>query len=107
MSDRKIKALEGSVEKWQNIVDGGLDKGAANCPLCREFGCTSCPVMKDTGHRDCDYTPYKDWFDHHESNKRCDPNKASFKVVCEKCKELAIKERDYLQGLLDKERKID
>ena len=88
MDKRTAKALEGSIEKWQKIVDflkwkrevhfsrafwrklHSLEQGASNCPLCQLFsenGCANwragafryCPVIgQDKGGRGCTFTPY-------------------------------------------------
>ena len=56
-------ALEGSIAKWEAIVDGtGIDKGVANCPLCHLFSytkdCKGCPVAEVSGDTGCNNTPY-------------------------------------------------
>jgi len=96
-------ALEGSIAKWQAIVDGnGEDRGARNCPLCQAFLtnadgslCTGCPVYKVTGRTSCSASPYAEWDDHldeHESFPR--------RVRCPECKKLAQAELSFLQSLL-------
>ena len=60
-------ALEGSIAKWQRIVEGtGRDHGAQNCPLCQLFyykfnPCIGCPVMDRTGQSMCLGSPYAEW----------------------------------------------
>jgi len=61
-------ALEGSIDKWQKIVDGtGEDLGVDNCPLCQMFktqeedSCEGCPVMEMTGEPNCRLSPYVSW----------------------------------------------
>ena len=60
-------ALEGSIAKWQSIVEGtGKDNGAQNCPLCQLFyykldTCKGCPVMDRTGQTTCLGSPYAEW----------------------------------------------
>ena len=60
-------ALEGSIRKWEKIVDGtGEDRRGDNCPLCQLFidetgSCGSCPVYVVTGEEDCSRTPYVAW----------------------------------------------
>lgn len=71
MNKRTLKALQGSIAKWQAIVDGtGVDKGIKNCPLCLLFNnddtfiahvCVGCPVMERTGKRFCRDTPHEKW----------------------------------------------
>jgi len=57
-------ALELSIEKWQDIVDGtGENNGIHNCALCRYYqldqgGCEECPVAIKTGQNYCQGTPY-------------------------------------------------
>ena len=52
-------ALEGSICKWETIVDGrGEDLCGDNCPLCQIFArkngsCKDCPVAKASGNDDC------------------------------------------------------
>jgi len=68
--------LEGSVEKWQFIVDWLSDNpdevllngSAVTCSLCYEYGifsdhddrwsCAGCPIAEHTGHAGCRHTPY-------------------------------------------------
>jgi hypothetical protein len=61
-------ALEGSIAKWQAIVDGtGVDRGADNCPLCKMFiskNCRGCPVRERTGFGGCGNTPYREYVVH-------------------------------------------
>lgn len=64
--DRKtLKALKGSIKKWEKIVAGKEeDMGNYNCPLCHEFldkDCRGCPVKKATGKVGCDNSPYELW----------------------------------------------
>jgi hypothetical protein len=73
MDERTKTALEGSIAKWQAIVDGtGFDRGPDNCPLCIAFfdtqgenddgytvsECNDCPVYQYTGETGCQRTPY-------------------------------------------------
>lgn len=61
-------ALEGSIKKWEAIVDGtGIDAGQDNCPLCQKFfkedvetghKCGGCPVKEESGEDGCRNTPY-------------------------------------------------
>jgi hypothetical protein len=63
------KALEGSIKKWEKIIDGtASDKGTDNCSLCQRFmlDCQTineekCPVYEVTGKKYCKNTPYSDW----------------------------------------------
>jgi hypothetical protein len=60
-----LKALKGSIRKWEKIVLGtGRDEGALNCPLCRLFiedDCIGCPVFERTSKPACGDSPYGDW----------------------------------------------
>lgn len=61
MEAATLKALQGSIAKWEAIVAGtGEDDGAVNCPLCHLFGdtCQGCPVMQKTGQFNCGGSPY-------------------------------------------------
>lgn len=75
MNAKTLKALRGSIAKWQAIVDGtGVDEGNKNCPLCQRFVyfwfgykkpiakmCVGCPVYEKTGKKGCRNTPYDDY----------------------------------------------
>lgn len=86
-------ALELSIEKWQDIVDGkGEDLLSQNCALCEIDGmqtdknpdldeCRSCIIFKKTGKSNCLGTPYYDIKDE---------------------KERALKELEFLKSLRKK-----
>ncbi len=75
MDAKTREALEGSIAKWQAIVDGtGYDRGISNCPLCKMFYenitinvddfntyCCGCPVSEKVGDDNCMETPYMRW----------------------------------------------
>jgi len=65
MDERTLKALNGSIEKWEGIVAGSThDMGVENCPLCKKFihhECEGCPVRHKSGHRYCAATAYSKW----------------------------------------------
>lgn len=64
MDKRTLKALQGSIKKWESIVAGvGKDLGGNNCALCIAFpSCDNCPVIDIGGGTfACDNTPYDDW----------------------------------------------
>jgi hypothetical protein len=95
MPPETLTALQGSIAKWQAIVDGtGVDNGAENCPLCQlfhadfrtdeEFGCSGCPVS-EAGHHGCGGTPY-DAYSHARTEG--------------KEREAAVKELAFLKSLL-------
>ena len=62
-----LKALNGSIEKWEKIVSGkGIDLGQDNCSLCKLFwrmdgACGHCPVAEKTGQDGCLGTSYFDY----------------------------------------------
>lgn len=66
MDTETLKALRGSIAKWEGIVAGTVaDEGGENCPLCQMFvlesetaSCTGCPVAARTGRDDCYRSPY-------------------------------------------------
>lgn len=63
MAAETLKALKGSIRKWERIVDGtGSDQGTKNCPLCQLFwsgDCLGCPIREQTGDPYCLRTPYE------------------------------------------------
>ena len=74
MNKQTLKALKGSIKKWELIVAGdGVDNGNENCPLCVRFysrQCAGCPVMEKTGESDCWDTPYMgEWWDAREKDE--------------------------------------
>jgi len=105
MDGKTLKALKGSIKKWEKIVKGtGVDEGDKNCPLCKLFflkKCLGCLIFEKTGRFGCIKTPYNDWVNHHilkHENKL-----KKMKVYCDTCKELAQKELDFLKSLSKKE----
>lgn len=68
MNANTLKALRGSIKKWERIATGhGKDGGSTNCPLCKEFlsqnsPCHGCPVMQRTGQASCRDTPYVNFY---------------------------------------------
>ena len=66
MKKKTLKALKGSIKKWEKIVAGtGTDEGLDNCPLCKvfyaDFTCQDCPVYKKTGQILCAGSPYTEY----------------------------------------------
>ena len=119
MDERTLKALRGSIVKWEAIVDGsGVDKGVNNCPLCKEFEaipdpdddeqdcCYGCPVADKVGYTGCEGTPYTHWAEHHNSKHfNPDLNLLSRQIQCPDCIPFAQAELDFLRSLLPKEPK--
>jgi hypothetical protein len=69
MDKTTLKALKGSIAKWEAIVAGtGHDNGGDNCPLCKMFlykECHGCPVNEETGRKFCHGSPYEKWNEYH------------------------------------------
>ena len=96
MNNETLKALKGSIAKWQCIVDGVIvNEGIDNCPLCQLFFdpfidcCSGCPVFEKTNYFICLNTPYR--FYVRAVNK-------SERII------QAKSERDFLISLLPKKR---
>lgn len=73
MKPETLTALQGSIKKWEAIVDGtGKDQGGQNCPLCQRFETTvcktlqgeECPVRIRTGLISCAGSPYASYEPH-------------------------------------------
>lgn len=62
MEEETLRALEGSITKWDLICQGlGLDRGSYNCPLCQLLpacDCEGCPVAQRSKSTSCGRTPY-------------------------------------------------
>lgn len=95
-ADVKEDALEGSIEKWEKIINKeGVDYN--NCPLCEE-DCNSCVVHKVVGQRGCNNTPYEAWKTHHNQAHPNHP-RIDRKVLCPVCEALATAEYEFLKSL--------
>jgi len=104
MNTNTLKALKGSIRKWEGIVAGKLeDDGSDNCPLCRLFlhsgstYCAGCPVSTKTGLTFCNGTPYQnEWIPIFQdgSYKRT--------VFDDETRDAAQAELDFLKSLLPK-----
>jgi len=63
MNKRILKALKGSICKW-NLICMGVEtnRTSSNCPLCIECrSCWQCPVKEKSEERGCDGTPWEEW----------------------------------------------
>ena len=103
MNKKTLKALEGSIEKWRKIVaKEGVDDGEGNCPLCRLFIdeslCGECPVAQKTGQECCQESPYSNWIKH-QIKRHVVPSDDGWEIECHYCKDLAKKERTFLESL--------
>lgn len=106
MKPQTLKALRGSIKKWEDIVNGtGIDKYADNCPLCARFHpmeCVrpdgeECPVAA-AGHWYCSRTPYADWCESitGRSSRKAKDDES---VMC------AVLELEFLKSLLPRREK--
>lgn len=99
MTKDALIALQGSIAKWQAILDGtGEDRGIANCPLCKLFwigGCLGCPVYSLTGFSGCRESPYEAWDKYTTEN-----GSGLFGVFDNQSRDLAKAELDFLISLL-------
>jgi hypothetical protein len=104
MDDKTRAALEGSIAKWQAIVDGtGEDHGPWDCPLCTlywRYDCLDCPVYDKAGRRKCRGTPYVAWDQHHYS---AHSGGSILRTKCPECTRLAQAELEFLISLRPKD----
>ena len=108
MNEQTLKALKGSIKKWEKIVAGkGIDTGYKNCPLCKLFNSgkdcdDACPIKLQTGISGCDGTPYEEWCDHQYYIYIIDQDRKTRRVfkIRPDCKRLAQAELDFLISLL-------
>lgn len=104
MNKETLKALKGSIKKWEGIVDGRLsDKGPDNCPLCKKFydemdGCDGCPVKQETDHDYCEESPYFDWCEATAWKHDC-------KAADDETVMCAVLELEFLKSLLPRKKK--
>lgn len=98
------EALEGSIRKWEKIVNGtGADDGWHNCPLCDKHNqpgvyCDGCIVQENRTSplKGCSGTPYAQWDAHHH---KAHHGRMPKRVECRECKRLAQDELDFLISL--------
>jgi hypothetical protein len=103
MNEDTLKALQGSIAKWEAIVAGTGADGYENCPLCARFntgplrcarGVELCPVRIASKRFGCDGTPYEKWA--HAFDEEPEPVKATTPELVA----LAQAELDFLKSLL-------
>ena len=118
MSRKTLAALEGSIKKWERIVEGiDADAGTENCPLCALFhpdsasteefrrfykhSCRGCPVQQATGEPFCINTPYQDW------QRAVRPRGYTFPFYAKDNESVmcAVLELEFLKSLLPRKRK--
>lgn len=66
MTQKVVKALEGSICKWNDVGMGfGKENGYEDCPLCTLFyishDCYGCPISTEMRMAYCEGTPYVQW----------------------------------------------
>ena len=111
MNPETLKALEGSIAKWEGIVRStkAEDRGMSNCPLCRLFFnpyCFGCPVKEKTGMNGCQGSPYQDWDSHYKNSHAVKfVEVASRHKDCPDCLRLAKAELEFLKELLPEKKK--
>jgi len=95
--------LEISILKWKDIIyNGGKDNGMMNCALCNAYydvqsdGCDTCLVMLKTGEAGCDGILYEEWDLHHGGKYGAKEDRI---IHCETCKEMAMREIEFLESL--------
>ena len=114
MNSETLKALEGSIKKWEKIVESTeeKDRGVENCPLCRLFyndfsedeDCMGCPVKEKTGMYGCIGSPYQDWKNHYKNSHGVEFGEGTSRHKdCPECLRLAKAELEFLRGLLPRE----
>jgi hypothetical protein len=115
MKPATLKALRGSITKWESIVEGtGEDIGSGNCPLCKRFNdapyqqtdCQTvtgemCPVYLATGQISCDGSPYEDWRIA-KTSRLSDPDDMAHDDETVMC---AVLELEFLRDLLPEGKK--
>ena len=83
MNKKTLKALNGSIQHWEQIIEGSEDEnGIHNCSLCIFFYyrlgnykfCEGCPVEEKTGKSNCYGSPYWKWFKIFQSDADFDEN---------------------------------
>lgn len=106
MDEKTCEALEGAIKKWKDIINGGIDHGTKNCPLCQVFNnddfgedleCEGCPVEQYTGQSGCAGTPYSEWSRLHKYGNLS----VGYTAVTEDQLAAAKAELLFLEGLRD------
>lgn len=102
ISKKQMKALNGSIEKWDQIRNRqGIDAGASNCPLCQLYNksgqCKQCVIYLETGKYFCRGSPYQEWVTHHTHFHSA--NRVRKASECLECDKLANDEYEFLKDL--------
>ena len=106
MDDKNRDLVLESINYWKQIAKGKAGStGVSGCALCREYNkpltnCYGCPVFSFTGQPYCINTPYKDWAAHHHQAHEYMGGIAPLYVQCDDCRDLAVKQVDFLESLL-------
>ena len=107
MNAKTLKALKGSIKKWEKIVAGtGWEQANWNCPLCQisDGSCDLCPVKIKTGKDSCEGSPFCGW-DIHQIDVHDQWMGSVRKALCPTCRKLARAELRFLKSLLPKVKK--
>lgn len=87
MAPETLKALQGSIAKWERVVAEGKDgTNWMDCPLCGLFynkNCIGCPVRERTGMGLCSGSPFDEYADlllclSEELSEEDEPGEADF-----------------------------
>ena len=107
MKNNQLEALQKSIKKWENIVNGTeIDQGAKNCELCKiNDDCSSCVIASGMHVGGCHDTPYAKWRHYYDDYFGGRENVIAYKVFDAKSKELAIAELTFLKSLLPEDTK--
>ena len=106
MKAKTLKALKGSIAKWEGILAGtGEDDGTDSCPLCGLFfynDCYGCVVSQEAEKQGCAGTPYFTWLDHQDDAHGLMDFPMS--IECPECRKIARRELNFLKRLLPNEK---
>ena len=108
LENLELKAKQGSVAKWAEIVKSPLapDRGGENCPLCLLYrgpnavgSCEGCPVKEASGNAECQGTPYEEWLQH--QGEQHEPIMGAYyrEPYCRECLHIARAELKFLESL--------
>jgi len=100
MDAETLKALRGSIAKWERVVSTGASGTSyADCALCALFwaaDCIGCPVSQRTGESHCDGSPFEDYMSERHELRLGSKERTSDPAV----KEAAERELAFLKSLL-------
>ena len=105
MDKQTLEALKGSIQKWEDVLEGHVENGWKDCPLCDVYlnklgSCNGCPISEYARDGACRNTPYKRWTEHQDVAHYTRTYK---QIYCARCADIAREELEFLRGLLPKE----